>query len=77
MRSCLVTRRAALWGLGVEEMGESLSRIRERHAVLERDELLEAIHASGGNISQAARRLGRSRGAVYRLIQKHDIALQS
>lgn len=61
----------------VEEMGESLSRIRERHAVLERDELLEAIHASGGNISQAARRLGRSRGAVYRLIQKHDIALQS
>lgn len=57
------------------EAEPSLAGIREQHAMREREELIHAIEATGGNVSRAARKLGRSRGAVYRLIQRHGISL--
>jgi len=39
----------------------------------ERAALVEALHAAGGNISQAARLLGLSRAALYRRIDKHGL----
>jgi DNA-binding NtrC family response regulator len=56
-----------------DELSESLDSIRERGALRERQELLNALEQSGGNISRAAERLGKSRAAVYRLIDKHGI----
>jgi DNA-binding NtrC family response regulator len=58
------------------EVEESLDSIREHRAVLERDALMRAIRETGGNITRAADRLGKSRGAVYRLIEKHHIPLR-
>ena len=55
---------------------ETLDSIREQHIQLERDTLLHAIRDAGGNVSQAAEALGKSRGAIYRLIEKHDIPLR-
>jgi DNA-binding NtrC family response regulator len=58
------------------EVEESLDSIREHRAVLERDALIRAIRETGGNITRAAEQLGKSRGAVYRLIEKHSIPLR-
>lgn len=58
------------------EFEESLDSIREHHAVLERDALMRTIRETGGNITRTAEALGKSRGAVYRLIEKHDIPLR-
>jgi DNA-binding NtrC family response regulator len=58
------------------ELEESLDSIREHHAVLEREALMRAIRDTGGNITRTAETLGKSRGAVYRLIQKHNIPLR-
>lgn len=59
----------------IEELRPSLSALRERARERERDALLAALHETGGNLAQTARRLGRSRAAVYRLIAKHGIAI--
>jgi DNA-binding NtrC family response regulator len=58
------------------ELVESLARIREEHRADEREALLRAIRETGGNVSQTAEILGKSRSAVYRLIEKHSIALE-
>jgi DNA-binding NtrC family response regulator len=55
------------------ELEESLASIREQHSALERDALLRAIQETGGNVTQTAERLGKSRSAIYRLIEKHGI----
>jgi two-component system NtrC family response regulator len=65
-------RRRVIEDLCADEE-RTLLAIREQHAYRERDALLRAIEATGGNISRAAERLGRSRGAVYRLLAKHGI----
>jgi DNA-binding NtrC family response regulator len=57
------------------DLQESLASIRERRSAQDREELLKAIHETGGNISQTANMLGRSRSAVYRLIARHGIRL--
>lgn len=57
------------------DLAETLDTIRERGSILEREELLHALEQSRGNISRTAEMLNRSRAAVYRLIQKHGIAL--
>jgi DNA-binding NtrC family response regulator len=57
------------------ELEDSLASIREQHRTLERNRLLRAIQDTGGNITKTAERLGRSRSAVYRLIEKHGIAV--
>ncbi len=59
----------------LEDLEESLSSIRDQQTALERDALLRTIRETGGNITQTADRLGKSRAAVYRLIEKHGIPL--
>ena len=61
----------------IEESCESVDRIRNQHLSRERAELLSVLRSTGGNISRAAEILGRSRGAVYRLISKHRIRVPS
>ena len=57
------------------EAEDSLASIREQHAALERDALLQAIQQTGGNVTHAAEILGKSRASVYRLMEKHGLAL--
>ncbi|MDP7300093.1 MAG: response regulator [Myxococcota bacterium] len=53
----------------------SIAGIREQNTLREREEVIHAIESTGGNVSRAARKLGRSRGAIYRLIERHGIPL--
>ncbi len=57
------------------EVEDSLASIREQRAALERDALLRAIQQTGGNVTHAAGILGKSRASVYRLMEKHGLAL--
>jgi DNA-binding NtrC family response regulator len=57
------------------ELRPSVDALRERHRVEERETLLRALADHGGNIARAAHALGRSRAALYRLAEKHGIAL--
>jgi DNA-binding NtrC family response regulator len=57
------------------DLEESLATIRKRHSTRERDELFKTMRQTGGNISKTAEILGKSRSAVYRLIEKHGIRL--
>jgi transcriptional regulator of acetoin/glycerol metabolism len=59
----------------LSEAEESLARVRKRRGWQEREALIEALEQTGGNISQAAASLGRSRGSVYHLLKKHGISL--
>jgi two-component system response regulator AtoC len=59
----------------VRGLDDSVDAIRKHHGLRERDNLLETLQATGGNVSRTAERLGKSRGAIYRLIQKHGIPL--
>ncbi|HEU4428356.1 MAG TPA: helix-turn-helix domain-containing protein [Myxococcota bacterium] len=58
-----------------EAQRPNVATLREQALVRERDQLLAALAAAGGNMARTARRLGRSRAAVYRLLAKHGIAL--
>jgi DNA-binding NtrC family response regulator len=58
------------------DLEESLDGIRARGAARERDDLLRALQKTGGNITRTAEELRKSRPAVYRLIEKHGIALR-
>lgn len=42
-------------------------------AVQERAALVQAVHEAAGNLSEAARRLGLSRAALYRRLDKHGL----
>jgi two-component system nitrogen regulation response regulator NtrX len=66
--------RAAMEQL-MDDFEESLAAIRRQREIAERDELLDTLARTGGNISRCAHQMGRSRGAIYRLIQKYGIAL--
>jgi DNA-binding NtrC family response regulator len=57
------------------ELEESLESIREHHALMEREALVHAIRETGGNVTRTAEILGKSRGSIYRLIEKHGIPL--
>jgi two-component system response regulator GlrR len=61
----------------LKEAEDSLTSIREQHAALERDALLRAIQQTGGNVTHAAEVLGKSRAAVYRLMEKHGLSRES
>jgi DNA-binding NtrC family response regulator len=58
------------------EVKESVARIRERQGMIERQTLIETLRSTGGNVTRAAERLGRSRAAVYRLAEKHGLPLR-
>jgi DNA-binding NtrC family response regulator len=47
--------------------------VRQRVAEVERDAVVNALESTGGNQSQAARKLGISRFALIRLMVKHDL----
>ena len=54
---------------------ESVETMRCKQGLDERESLVAALRESGGNVSHTARKLGRSRGAVYRMIERHRISL--
>jgi DNA-binding NtrC family response regulator len=58
------------------EVRESVASIRERQGLIERQTLVETLRSTGGNVTRAAERLGRSRAAVYRLAEKHGLPLR-
>ncbi len=47
--------------------------VRQRVADVERESVLDALEATNGNQTKAARKLGISRFALIRLMQKHDL----
>ena len=51
----------------------SIEAIRARHAVEEREAIVDALERSGGNVSAAARSLGMSRYQLLRRIRKHGL----
>jgi Nif-specific regulatory protein len=57
------------------ERAESVDAMRTGHALRERERLIEALRASGGNVTHTAEALGKTRAAVYRLIAAHGIPL--
>jgi two-component system, NtrC family, nitrogen regulation response regulator NtrX len=63
-------------GAVLSEVRPSVDALRERRRLEERETLLRALADHGGNIARAAQSLGRSRAALYRLAEKHGIALQ-
>ncbi len=69
------TITAPMLGQLRSESSESLEAIRLQHDRRERDALVDALRRTGGNVTRTAELLGRSRGAVYRLISRHGIAL--
>jgi DNA-binding NtrC family response regulator len=69
------TITAPLASAVIAELRPSVAALRERARARERDALLAALSETGGNLARAARRLGCSRAAIYRLIGKHGIAL--
>ena len=50
-----------------------LAAIREAHAAEEKRRLVEALEATGGNVSAAARQLGLSRYQVLRRLSKYGL----
>jgi DNA-binding NtrC family response regulator len=58
------------------ETKESVASIRERQGLIERHQLIETLRSTGGNVTRAAERLGKSRAAVYRLAEKHGLPLR-
>ncbi len=69
-------RRETIEGV-LAETSESLGRLRERREARERLELLEALREAEGNVTHTAERLGKSRAAVYRMIEKFGISLSA
>lgn len=59
----------------VADLAENLAALRASRERRQREALVEALHRTGGNITQAADLLGKSRSAVYRLISKHGVRL--
>ena len=54
-----------------------IGRLRKRREARERLELLEALWDTEGNLTHAAQRLGKSRSAIYRMIEKYGIPLSA
>ena len=57
------------------DLEDSIARMREERASLERQRLINMLRETGGNITHTADALGKSRAAVYRMITKHQIPL--
>ena len=69
-----VIRRQTLQEL-MADLEKTVASMRQDRQLLERERLLQALREAGGNITQTAEILEKSRAAVYRLIAKHDIPL--
>jgi DNA-binding NtrC family response regulator len=62
--------------LMIHESADNLSHYRTLHQENQQDLLTQTLRQCGGNISLTARRLNRSRGAVYRMLSKYRIPLE-
>jgi DNA-binding NtrC family response regulator len=60
----------------IQENSESVARHRELRRENELTDLTRTLAQAGGNIALTARRLNRSRGAIYRMLRKYGIPLQ-
>ena len=60
----------------LEDIRPSVAELRARHQVAERDALIRHLEETGGNVTETAERMQRSRAAIYRLVEKHGIALR-
>ncbi len=65
--------RSSFSELRVSQPAPSLEVIRERHAAQERQRLIEALEASGGNVTRAARQVGLSRFQMLRRLEKYGL----
>ncbi|MCH2185239.1 response regulator [Myxococcota bacterium] len=59
----------------LRESEQSVATYRNAESARERFEVMEALRKENGNISRVASLLGRSRSAIYRMIDRHGIAL--
>jgi DNA-binding NtrC family response regulator len=57
----------------IRELREDVSDLRGRRDRQQRDELVQALRETGGNLSQAAELLGISRGALRHRARKHGL----
>jgi two-component system response regulator PilR (NtrC family) len=57
------------------EIEESLASIRHDYTEAQRESLLMTLRETGGNVTRTAEILGKSRPAVYRLIERYGIPL--
>jgi DNA-binding NtrC family response regulator len=55
------------------EVGESTGDLREAMAGFERTRIASVLEQTGGNVSEAARVLGLSRGALHRKLKEHGL----
>jgi len=67
----LAVAPAAAAASGAMPLGEAKRRVREG---FERDAILRALRATGGNVTQAARALGIARTALQRLMRRHGLS---
>ncbi|QQR90272.1 MAG: sigma-54-dependent Fis family transcriptional regulator [Myxococcales bacterium] len=51
----------------------ALSEIRKKHQLTEKQNLIEALSATGGNVTQAAKQLGLSRFQLMRRLKKYQL----
>jgi transcriptional regulator of acetoin/glycerol metabolism len=56
-----------------DETSDSLQHLRSRREEREREELRRCLRETGGNITHTAASMGRSRGSIYRMIEKYAL----
>ena len=60
----------------LSEVGFSVEGLRRQREQDERGELIAALEKTGGNVTRTAALLGRSRAAVYRMVERHGVPLR-
>ncbi|MCP5067158.1 MAG: hypothetical protein GY946_11385 [bacterium] len=60
----------------LEDIRPSVAELRSRHQLEERETLIRNLEQTGGNVTDTAERMQRSRAAIYRLVEKHGIVLR-
>ncbi|MDJ0851634.1 MAG: response regulator [Myxococcota bacterium] len=58
------------------EVEESIASIRDDHSAEQRERLLRTLRETGGNVTRTAALLGKSRPAIYRLMERYGIPLE-
>jgi DNA-binding NtrC family response regulator len=60
----------------LSEVGFSVEGLRHQREQDERGGLIAALEETGGNVTRTAALLGRSRAAVYRMVERHGVPLR-
>ena len=61
----------------LDDLRPSIADMRERQRNEEREDLIQVLANTGGNVTRTAEILGRSRAAVYRMVRRHGVALRA